>query len=103
MKGKSLVLMFLTLRAKQMGHSVGFMNMVEEFKSYFDEAVQKFCGWNKIDILDKETFINYLHRKRSAGKIPVDEDVLTNTMLALARKYDCIFIDEITLECYHSV
>ena len=106
MTGKSLVLSALALKAKEDENlNVGFVSQSKLNETYFNDAVQRFCKENNMKMLTDEeqaplqNFFS-ISRKESAR---IDDDVtLTHALTKLALKYDCLFIDEILLESYHS-
>ena len=75
---------------------VGFVSLTKGSKSIFDDAVGRSCEGNKIRMLSNEERAHlYKLLYHSTSKI---DDFVTE----LAKKYNCLFIDEISMESYHS-
>ena len=78
---------------------VGFVSLSEASKCIYDDAVRRFCKGNNISMLtneERELLKNCMYRPKKSFAESKD------AVKILAQKYDCLFIDEILPESYHS-
>ena len=84
---------------------VGFVSQTKSKETYFNDAVHRFCEENNMSVLsdEEQAPLQNIFSISIKDSVRIDEDsTLTKALNKLALKYDCLFIDEILLESYHS-
>ena len=70
----------------------------------FTVYLKIFCEENNMSVLsdEEQAPLQNVFNINIKESVRIDEDTLANALNTLALKYDCLFIDEILLESYHS-